>query len=385
MKRLSVPLVVLCIILFCLPALGLAADQDFSTAPPATPPAKKLRLGYLQGGIYKDYLPVFRSLVNGLVGLGWLENPIIPDTDAALGSKGLWDWLAANGNSKYIEFASDAFYDADWSAEKRPQVQTALIDRLKTKKDIAVMICMGTWAGQDVVTDAITTPTLVFSTSDPIGSKIIKSLHDSGYDHLWARSDPTRYERQVRLFQDIIGFNRLGIVYEDSPVGRSFASVDKIEQVAKERGFKIVTCFAPFSQVDENEATRRVIDCHKKLAPKVDALYITNHRGIKTDKMHELMAPLFEYNIPTFSQAGSNEVRYGALLSISQANFLYVGKFYAETVARVLNGAKPRDLSQVFESPPKIAINLGTAELIGYDPPVDILGAADEIYEDIAQ
>ncbi len=34
-------------------------------------------------------------------------------------------------------------------------------------------------------------------------------------------------------------------------------------------------------------------------------------------------------------------------------------------------------------NPPKIAINLKTAEIIGYDPPVDVLGAADEIYQEI--
>jgi hypothetical protein len=40
-------------------------------------------------------------------------------------------------------------------------------------------------------------------------------------------------------------------------------------------------------------------------------------------------------------------------------------------------------LDQVFEEPKKISINLKTAVAIGYDPPVDVLGAADEIFEDI--
>ncbi len=52
-------------------------------------------------------------------------------------------------------------------------------------------------------------------------------------------------------------------------------------------------------------------------------------------------------------------------------------------MAKILNGARPRQLDQVFEGPPKIAINLKTAQIIGYDPPVDVLGAADEIYQEI--
>lgn len=50
---------------------------------------------------------------------------------------------------------------------------------------------------------------------------------------------------------------------------------------------------------------------------------------------------------------------------------------------KVLNGAKPRDIDQKWQDPPKIAINLKVAEIIGYDPPVDIMMAADEIYEQI--
>ena len=51
----------------------------------------------------------------------------------------------------------------------------------------------------------------------------------------------------------------------------------------------------------------------------------------------------------------------------------------------MFNGAFPNQLHQLFEEPPKIAINLKTAELIGFNPPVVLLGAADEIFQSIAQ
>ena len=69
------------------------------------------------------------------------------------------------------------------------------------------------------------------------------------------------------------------------------------------------------------------------------------------------------------------------LLSLAQADYSYVGLFYAETMARIFNGAKARELSQVWIDPAKIALNLQTARVIGFDPPVDILLAADEVYE----
>ena len=57
--------------------------------------------------------------------------------------------------------------------------------------------------------------------------------------------------------------------------------------------------------------------------------------------------------------------------------------FHAETIAKVFNGAAPGDLVQVFEDPPKIAINIAEAEKIGFNPSVDILSAADEIFNEI--
>ena len=115
----------------------------------------------------------------------------------------------------------------------------------------------------------------------------------------------------------------------------------------------------------------------------MDAFYITVHRGVTPEGFQKLLAPLNKHKLPTFSQLDSREVRIGALLSIARAGFKYIARFHAETIARIFNGARPRDLEQVFEDPPRIAINLEEAQIIGYDPPVAILGAADEIYEKI--
>lgn len=72
-------------------------------------------------------------------------------------------------------------------------------------------------------------------------------------------------------------------------------------------------------------------------------------------------------------------------MSLSQAGFRYVGEFHAETFAKVFNGALPGQLDQLFEEPPKLAVNLKTAELVEFDPPLLLLGATDEIYREIQE
>ena len=161
-------------------------------------------------------------------------------------------------------------------------------------------------------------------------------------------------------------------------------ALDAINAIAKERGFKVISCNAPFNNVSLQEAETLVAKCYEEIAPKVDAVYITEHRGVTVKNLPNLLAPLYAHHLPTFSMLGSKQVRHGVLMSIAQANYEHEGKFNAEVLAKILNGAKPRDINQCWQAPQKIAMNLKVAEIIGYDPPVDIMMASDEIYETIA-
>ncbi len=89
--------------------------------------------------------------------------------------------------------------------------------------------------------------------------------------------------------------------------------------------------------------------------------------------------------IPIFSQAGTDEVRRGVLLSIATPDFKLFGKFHAETIAKIFNGAKPRELNQVSEMPAKIAFNKAAARAADIRDDVYhlILKTADEVYEKI--
>lgn len=362
-----------------------AADKGNYPVTPKMNNGKKWRIGYLEGGPYNNYPDNLRALVAAFSDLGWAKKPVFPPSVDPADTKQLWSWLSKNFKSDYIEFVQDAYWSNNWDDSLRIKTKNIILERLNRKKDIDLMLALGTWAGQDLANNEHSVPAIVMSTSNPVASKIAKNVSDSGYDHLNARVDPTRYERQVRIFYDIFKFKRLGVVLEkDTVEGRSYAAIDDIEKVAREKSFKIITCNAPFSGVSKEEALNSVLKCHEELAPKVDAVYITVHRGVSLQKMDKLLAPFMRKKIPTFSQLGTDEVKHGALLSIARAGFKYVARFHAETIAKIFNGAKPRDLDQFFEDPPRIAINLKTAQIIGYDPGVDILGSSDEVFDNIA-
>lgn len=360
-----------------------ASPTVFPVTPVRSPQGEPWRLGYLQGGDYADYPVILAAIVRGLMTLGWVQDMPLPDPYTHTTAQ-LWAHLAENARSDYVRFVPDGFYTAgDFDAIQRPATREAVYARVNGKRDIDLMIAMGTWAGQDMANGPVTVPTIVASTSDPIASRIVASAGDSGHDHIHAKVEPDRYQRQLRLFHDIVPFQTLGIVYEDTPEGRTFGGVDAVEDMARSVGFTVKACHAPFNNVPTAEAERLAAECYAKLAPTVQAVYLTVHRGVTTQSLGPIVDAMLKAEVPSFSMLGSAEVRRGVLLSMAQAGYLPVGLFHAETMARIFHGAKPRELSQVWLSPAEIAINLKTAERIGFDPPIDILLASDEVYDSI--
>lgn len=371
-------------------ALGLAAALLFSTAAFAKPydtapirpePDDRWRIGYVESGDYVEYPLTMGEIADGLETLGWLQLPV-PRPQNLTGQE-LWQWLALNAKSEWLEFVADAYWrPGNFDAEQRAPMRQSIVDRVHGRKDLDLLIAMGTWAGQDLRQIGPPLPTVVGSVSDPIASGISDSPQDSGRDNLHVRVEPERYQRQLRLFHEIVQFDTLGIVYEDSAAGRSYAAVGAAEQVARELGFRLEHCHAPSASIAIETAIGNAVDCYADLAARhVDAVYVTTHRGVTPDSVKRIADILIQAKVPSFAMTGSREVGDGLLMSIAQADLSHVGLFHAETIARIFNGAQPRQLSQLWVDPPKIALNLSTARRIGFDPPVDILLAADEVYE----
>lgn len=377
------------LILIIITGLSIASaadekDQIYSLYPVKNG-EQKWRIGYYQGGDYQPYQHGLIALVKNLTEIGWIKSKDIPPQPEKQTGE-LWQWLSKNVDSRYIEFVSDAHYSADWDSEKRSALKAEIIKRLKEKKDIDLMIATGTWAGQDLSTDEHQTPTIVMDASDPVAAGIVESPEKSGKDYVMARVDPYRISRQVETFHDMIGFTKLGLIYRNTPSQRSIAGVEKVEEIAGKRGFTIVNCYMPDEVVAGNDVTK-IKECFHEIGKKADALYVTEQSAINKDTIHDLAETAISYNLPTFAQSGSTDVRYGFLMgfqsSDSLVGYMPVGRFYAETIAKIFNGAKPGNLNQIFEDPMKLTMNLKTAERIGYQPPPELLEIMSETYNTI--
>ena len=360
-----------------------AVSEKFGTAPVLNN-GKKWRVVYYEGGPHANYYHYLEATIMGLMKLGWIERADLGKIQSKTeDTERLWNWLVNGSESDYLEFVDDGYYSANWDDELRQENRSRILKSLKSEGDIDLVIAMGTWAGLDLANNEHSVPTIVMSTSDPVESGIIKSAEDSGYDHVHARVDPYRYERQLRIFHDIIKFKKLGIAFEDSIYGRSYSAIDTVEKVAADIGFDVVKCYTKSDISDTGVASRSVIQCFEELSKEVDAIYVTIQGGVNPESIPRLVEIANSNRIPTFSQLGAKEVQQGFLFSISRPGFKPAGLFLSATIAQILNGAKPRQLKQLFEETPSIAINLKTAEIVGLYLYADILAAADTIYRDI--
>lgn len=344
---------------------------------------EKWRLAYYQGGEYRDYYQYLRVTTEGLMEQGWIKQKQIPDELSAASE--LWDWLVVNVDSEYIEFLPDGFYSAGWNRIYREALRDELIDRLQHQGEINLILAMGTWAGIDIAVDTHRVPTMVISVNDPRSVGLVQN-DDAGHRHIYITEDPLRYERQVGLFHDLIRFKKLGVAFEDSYEGRSYASIETIERLATERNFAVTRCHTQSDIADQSQADQSVIDCFNELAGKVDAIYVTAQGGVNNQTIPILVDIANQHSIPTFSQYGQREVKLGYLMSLSQIEgFQDEGRLLSQVAGTILNGAAPASLMNVSTGANRITLNLKTAEQIGLYLDAELLAAADQLYWQIEQ
>lgn len=156
--------------------------------------------------------------------------------------------------------------------------------------------------------------------------------------------------RQIRLFHKLLNFKKLGIVFRNDIVGKT-----NIEKAAEELGIEMISCYINPDQTESD----KIMECIQKLVKASEAICVTRTMLANPSNIPEIVRIANENRIPTFLQEGSEYVRYGFLMGSSDK------------------------CSTLSEKTPKITINIRTAKIIHYDPPLEVLEMADKIYHTI--
>lgn len=352
---------------FLLSVSPFAAELNFS---PVKNGKRVWRIGYYEPFHRAEYREDLAAMIEELMILGWVKKRTVPAMEQKSGD--IWLWLSSRATSDYINFVGDAFYSGS-RRDLGVKASNDLAARLNGKNDIDLIIAVGALSRRNIEKAGCKTPAIVIS-ADSRASGVESS------EGVYV-CNPFPREERIRNFHDLIGFKKLGVAYENTVVGRNASAVKELEKVALERGFRIVSCYTGKKGSNPEFAENRVEECFGKLAEKnVDAIYIADQPGVTRQNIGRLSEIANKMKIKTFYQNGSNGVELGFLMSITGKRTENVGRLHAKTFAAKLNGATHGQLDRIYETPPKIAINIDTAEKIEFDPPAKFLIKADEVY-----
>ncbi len=364
----------LCVMLFF--------SATFSHAENTTPElidGHKWRIAYYQGGPIPFYSNIYKEILIELMRHGLIDSAPLPEKALAT-ELPFWNWLCNDVRSDYLEFLPSNGYSASWNMDKRKEVRSELLQKL-ARGEIDLVIAMGTWAGEDLVNDSHSVPTLVMSAAHFEKTGLIKSVDDSGFDHVSVEIDPTFAERQLRMFQRVTGFKKLGVAYENTDEGHRYSTIKSLEKVASDRNFTLNLCEVLDTTDDREKSRASCLSCFQELAANSDAIYIS--ALLCADEEIDALATLFkEKKIFSYSFYGSQHVKKGILLGASAAaGYEIYGRHNSEKIMAVMAGTKPRALKQVVELPFFLSINTATAEAIDFKVPESISTIARDVYD----
>ncbi|MDR1612231.1 MAG: hypothetical protein LBT97_05535 [Planctomycetota bacterium] len=332
-----------------MPLFALLAFFVFAlfTVPPEG--SEKKRVAYIEAGPFWLYSHTYRAIREALAG-----NPRFS-----------------------VEYPEELHVSPGWDAP--PGELDNLARALQDRGDIDLIIAGGTAAIRSLLlVNSGRIPIIGIGMADPLAAGVVKSVDDSGVDNFTCEVIPDRWMQMLRVFHDVVGFKRLGVLLPPGPEGRFYAGIDDVLAVGEELDFAVLIGEIP------DESVQSCADGVDWLAgQKADAFFIGPLLGFDweggdpeflLDRLNRV------HQLPTFARDGSIFVQGGALLGFATWDFSRDGRRLAEKAVRIFDGEKPRSIPMRAVVEPLIAINLQTAMEIDFDLPFDVLIAADEIY-----
>ena len=309
-------------------------------------------IAYFEAGPYWEFSLLFEKVVDSLKRKQILDKVRFPES---LHSTPGWDVPAA--------------------------VYAAEAKRLMSDPSVDLIISMGTVATKALL-DANNgrTPIVSIDVADPVGAGIIDAVSGKGAPNLTLQYTPDKWQKVFVLFHQALLFTKMGIMYHDSPEGRSYSNVNEAREVARDRGFTLVE----YARLDQEESIDSCVAGMRYLVDQgVDALYISALNCFDWNKGNprEIFDYLHSHGIKTLARDGTVQVKRGALLGLSTLDYASVSDYYVGQIAHLLGFMPERALVVQSSYSPKITLNLDTASTLKLDIPLILLIAADEIFD----
>jgi len=256
------------------------------------------------------------------------------------------------------------------------------IEALSKSKDVDLIFSIGTQTTKRVKQHIKNIPFVFTDLADPVYAGILSDWKSSGANYTGVET-PGYITLQIRMIHELAKFNSLGMIYLAGSPSHD-AGVKQLKKLTKEMGLKFV--YEGFSLRDKNmkkypyeHIAQRIQESLDKVLPQVEVLFI------QISATFEKHFPLFRKALLKYQKLSVGEpiyIKRGIIMGIGRDKRVFGGQC-AEYAVKILEGANPSDLPMDIGVKFTIVVNLQAAVDVGYDPPVDLLGAADEVYQEL--
>lgn len=356
-------------------------EDGLAYAPTQKPGGGKFSIGFIDLDPYPYTAQMLYDVVEGLKADGWITYESLPfdhdDTDA----RELIRWLSRQDLGPYIRFRDDANY---YTLVDDPDAVLESYEAHAKAKDIDLMLAWSTSTARYASEYANDIPVIAYPIADPLGSGIVMDAEFSGVHNVWAHTDPARYRRQMMVFHEVVNFKKVGLIFYEE----SIAAVPDYTAMAEQLGVTIVPQkVEPLSADMTDEQVTAYYENYLSICTRmieqdgIDAFILTTDMIKNDDYLDKLIRLFNEAKIPVFVQSGGNFVQAGCLMTVEAVDSKDVGRFVANTIGKVLNGAKPEELNQLYVSTPYLMLNLDASRTLDIDLPFEMLISCERIYQ----
>ncbi|PIE71888.1 MAG: hypothetical protein CSA22_00585 [Deltaproteobacteria bacterium] len=268
-----------------------------------------------------------------------------------------------------VLFPADKQVQGDWTARG----VVSAFDQLLSDPEVDLILALGTLASHIAGhVPALTKPVIAPLVIDAaLQNMPVNSDGTSGKKNLLYINTFQHFERDVRVFHDIIPFTRLVILADEQIIAGVPGIRKRGGDLARKYGFEpqLITVAHAAAPVLE------------QIPSDTQAVMISPLVRLNTAEMQALIDGLNALKLPSFSLWGRPEVEMGVLAAMApERRTDRIARRIALDVQQILLGTPPESIPVGFQTGHQLVLNMRTARQIGVYPPWSVLIEAELLY-----
>ena len=262
-----------------------------------------------------------------------------------------------------VRFPESKRYNGNFSVER---IRSS-IEKFQKDSDIDFVLLIGSTASQIALTrPAFAKPTFAPFVYNVSLSGVQKhnrfSMHNLNYV-----TTETQLNEEIRKFQKLVSFKKIGIVLEESQYRLFATAANKAVTEAKKQGIELI--FIPVNERDK--------DITHKIPADLNALMLTSLSSVDTRVRKQWIKTINDRKLPTYALGDGTMIYEGALASSAEKDDLSRrARRTALNMLAVMRGKKVEEQPVLIEQKLQLMINMQTAPAIGVYPKFSVLDNA---------